>query len=153
MCSIIFNLFLYRFKIHCFWVFDEASFFFDDLCSFPKALHSRLYIDMSQWERTCLPMWEMPSDAGFDSSVRKSSRSRKWQPDPVFFPGKFRRQRTLLGYSPWGLKDTDTIEHAHTHTHTHTHTTTLLINKYTKWVIFICVVKKHPYYSNSLLSQ
>ena len=32
-------------------------------------------------------------------------------------------QRSLLDYSPWGCKESDTTERAHTHTHTHTHTT------------------------------
>ena len=31
-------------------------------------------------------------------------------------------QRSLMGYSPWGLKESDTPERTHTHTHTHTHT-------------------------------
>ena len=30
---------------------------------------------------------------------------RKWQPTPVFLPGKSRGQRNLPGYSPWGLKE------------------------------------------------
>ena len=30
--------------------------------------------------------------------------SRKRQPTPVFLPGKFHGQRSLEGYSPWGLK-------------------------------------------------
>ena len=31
-------------------------------------------------------------------------------------------QRSLLGYSPWGHKESDMTEHfTHTHTHTHTH--------------------------------
>ena len=29
------------------------------------------------------------------------SRLRKWQPTPVFLPGKFCGQRSLLGYSSW----------------------------------------------------
>ena len=29
---------------------------------------------------------------------------RKWQPAPVFLPGKSHGQRSLAGYSPWGLK-------------------------------------------------
>ena len=40
---------------------------------------------------------------------------RKWQPTPVFLPGKFHRQRSLVGYSPWGRKELDIIEHTHTH--------------------------------------
>ena len=31
--------------------------------------------------------------------------SRKWQPAPVFLPGKYQGQRSLVGYSPWGHKD------------------------------------------------
>ena len=27
---------------------------------------------------------------------------RKWQPTPVFLPGKFREERSLAGHSPWG---------------------------------------------------
>ena len=29
---------------------------------------------------------------------------RKWQPAPVFLPGESHGQRSLVGYSPWGLK-------------------------------------------------
>ena len=49
--------------------------------------------------------------------VGKIPWRRKWQPTPVFLPGKFHRQRNLAGYSLWGHKELDT----HTHTHTHTH--------------------------------
>ena len=35
---------------------------------------------------------------------------RKWQPTPVFSPGKFHAQRSLAGYSPWGHKESDTTE-------------------------------------------
>ena len=37
---------------------------------------------------------------------------RKWQPTPVFLPGKSHGQRSLVGYSPWGHKDLHTTEHA-----------------------------------------
>ena len=30
--------------------------------------------------------------------------SRNWQPTPVFLPEKSHGQRSLAGYSPWGLK-------------------------------------------------
>ena len=30
--------------------------------------------------------------------------SRKWQPSPVFLPGKFHGQRSLAGYGRWGCK-------------------------------------------------
>ena len=33
-----------------------------------------------------------------------------WQPTPVFLPGESHGQRSLLGYSPWGCIESDTIE-------------------------------------------
>ena len=42
--------------------------------------------------------------------------SRKWQPTPVFLPGKSHGQTSLEGYSPWGRKESNMTEHAHTHT-------------------------------------
>ena len=41
---------------------------------------------------------------GFDLWVWKLPWRRKWQPTPVFLPGKLRDQRSLVGYSPWGCK-------------------------------------------------
>ena len=38
---------------------------------------------------------------------------RKWQSTPVFLPGKFHRQRSLEGYSPWGFKELDMIKWLH----------------------------------------
>ena len=52
---------------------------------------------------------------GFDPWVRKIPWKKKWQPDLVFLPGKFHGQRNLVGYSPWGHKESDTTE-ATTHT-------------------------------------
>ena len=41
--------------------------------------------------------------------------SRKWQPTPVFLPGKSHGQRSLVGYSLWCCEELDTTEHTHTH--------------------------------------
>ena len=38
---------------------------------------------------------------------------RKWQPTPVLLPGKFHGQRSLVSYSPWGRKESDTTEQLH----------------------------------------
>ena len=59
---------------------------------------------------------------GFGPWVGKIPWSTKWQPAPVFLPGKFHGQRSLVGYSMWGCKKSDTTEWLSTHTHTHTHT-------------------------------
>ena len=48
---------------------------------------------------------------GFNSWVGKIPWSRKWQPTPVFLPGKFHGQR-----SPWGHKELDTTGWLSTHT-------------------------------------
>ena len=36
------------------------------------------------------------------------------EPTPVFLPGEFHRQRNLVGYSPWGHKESDTTRTQHT---------------------------------------
>ena len=46
----------------------------------------------------------------FDAWVRKISWRKKWQPIPVFLPGKSNGQRSLAAYSPWGRKELDTTE-------------------------------------------
>ena len=40
----------------------------------------------------------------FNPWVGKISWRRKWQPTPVFSPGKSHGQRSLAGYSPWDHK-------------------------------------------------
>ena len=73
-----------------------------------------------QW-RTCL----------FNPWARKIPWRRKWQPTPVFLPENSCRQRSLVGYSPWGHKESDMNEQLSTHVHacTHTHTKSLPNNR------------------------
>ena len=47
----------------------------------------------------------------FDPWAVKVPWSRKWQPTPVFLPGESHGQRSLVGYSPWGHKESDMTEH------------------------------------------
>ena len=37
-------------------------------------------------------------------------RRREWLPTPVFLPEKSHGRRSLAGYSPWGLKESDMTE-------------------------------------------
>ena len=37
------------------------------------------------------------------------------KPTPVLLPGKFNGQRSLVGCSPWGRKESDTTEQLHFH--------------------------------------
>ena len=48
----------------------------------------------------------LPANAGDVGSPGKIPWRRKWQPTPVFLPGKSNGQRNLMGYSPWGHKRT-----------------------------------------------
>ena len=44
---------------------------------------------------------------GFSLWAGKISRRRKWQPLPVFLPGKSHGQRSLVVYGPWGHNELD----------------------------------------------
>ena len=77
------------------------------LYSIYGTLISRLYLD-----------WGFPSGSedkasacnagdGFNPWVGKIPWRRKWQPTPVFLPGESHGQRSLVGYSPWGHKESD----------------------------------------------
>ena len=58
---------------------------------------------------------------GLDPWVRKIRWRRAWKPTPVFLPGESHGQRSLVGYSPWGHKESDMTEQL-THTCVHVHT-------------------------------
>ena len=62
---------------------------------------------------------------GFDSRVGKISWRRAWKSTPVFVPGEFYGERSLVGYSPLGHKEldmTETTEHGHENTYIYIHT-------------------------------
>ena len=50
-----------------------------------------------------------------DLWVERTPWRKKWQPTPVFLPGEAHGQRSLVGYSPWGWKDSDMTERQYTH--------------------------------------
>ena len=70
-----------------------------------------------------------PASAGDLGSIPMSGRSlrRKWQLTQVFLPGKSHAQRSLVGYSPWGYKESDTTEQLPACTHTCSGMTGVLI--------------------------
>ena len=57
----------------------------------------------------------MTSQSRFDPQGGKMPWRREWQPTPVFLPAEFHGQRNLVGYSPWGCKESDMAEQL-THT-------------------------------------
>ena len=59
-------------------------------------------------------------NAGDPGSIPGSGKipwRRIWQSTPVLLPGKSHGQRSVVGYSPWGLKESDTTEQLHIHTY------------------------------------
>ena len=82
--------------------------------AFPHQISRRLYILL-------LPRWSSGKESTcqcrrckrcrFDSWVQKIPWSRKWQLTPIFLPEKFHGQRSPVGYSPWGRKESDMTEH------------------------------------------
>ena len=45
-----------------------------------------------------------------DPWVGKIFWRKEWLPTPVFLPGEFHGPRTVMGYSQWGHKESDTNE-------------------------------------------
>ena len=65
---------------------------------------------------TCFPggsvVKNLPAKTGHGliPSVEKISWRKKWQPTPVFLPGKFHGWRSLAGYCPGASKEMDTTQ-------------------------------------------
>ena len=74
----------------------------------------RIHICVYTYTCMCLCWWLSGQEStcqckrwGFNPSVGKIPWRRAWQPTPVFLPGESHGQRSLPGYSPWGLKESD----------------------------------------------
>ena len=83
--------------------------------SFATSNKTTVMSELCRWLRGELSACQCsrPRRRGFDPWVRKIPWSRKWQPIPIFLPGKFHGQRSLAGYSPWGHKESDKTENPH----------------------------------------
>ena len=51
----------------------------------------------------------------FKHSSQVIFRYRQWESSPELLPGKSHGRRSLVGYSPWGRKESDTTERLHFH--------------------------------------
>ena len=83
------------------WLSNEATATWIYICNlwvifFPGGSDGKA----SAWDRT----W-----------VRKFPWKGKQQPAPVPLPGKFHGQRSPVGYSPWGCRESDTAKQLHFH--------------------------------------
>ena len=95
-----------RFYIYTFNI--QYLFFLTSLCmTGSRFIHitSTYSISFNGWVIFhCGLPWCLQWRYWFDSWVGKVPQRRKWQPTPVFLPGKSHGQRSLAGYSPWGRK-------------------------------------------------
>ena len=55
----------------------------------------------------------LSSFRGLNCDLLKLRGRRQWQPTPVLFPRKSHGQRSLVGYSRWGCKESDTTKQLH----------------------------------------
>ena len=90
------------------------------LCAVQSAHFHKPHFDTSQCQflsslvgQTVKHLPTMWKTTGFSPWVRKISWRRKWQPTPVFLPGKSHGRRSLVGYCPWGRKESDTTGRLH----------------------------------------
>ena len=72
--------------------------------SSPKDLNRASLV--AQWQRICLSVQE----TWVQSLGREDPWRKKWQSTPVFLPGTSHGQRSLVGDSPWDLKELDMSE-------------------------------------------
>ena len=73
--------------------------------------YSILFMKWLRLQRICLQCGR----PGFDPWVGKIPWRRKWQPTPVFLPGKSHGQKSLVGYSPWGRRVRHSLATIRTH--------------------------------------
>ena len=52
-------------------------------------------------------------DLGLIPGLGRSPGEGNGNPLQDYLPGKFHRQKSLVGYSPWGCKESDTTERLH----------------------------------------
>ena len=57
-----------------------------------------------------LPVMQEGQEIQLQSLGWEDPLERAWQPTPVFLPGEVHGQRSLVGYSPRGLKESDTTQ-------------------------------------------
>ena len=92
----------------------------EQFADFYKALHNltHLYLFIYLFYASLVAQMVKSSDchAGDPGSIHGSGKipwRRKWHPTPVLLPGKFCGWKNLVGYSPWGGKQSDTTERLH----------------------------------------
>ena len=83
----------------------------------PSVLHNiKVFSNESALHTRWLKYWSFSfsiSPSNEYSGLISFNRRRKWQSTPVLLPGKSHGQRSLIGYSPWGHRESDKTERLH----------------------------------------
>ena len=110
------------FDLHCsnnewcwiyLYVFISHPYVFFEECQFGSIAHFLilLFLFLVLSHMNCLYILEInPLSVVLFSIIFSHSWRRKRQSTPVFMPGKSHGPRSLVGYNPWGLKESDTTE-------------------------------------------
>ena len=70
-----------------------------------------------KWQRFCNHRKRYPIYKAYLQSNYKFVEYISWQPTPVSLSGESYGQRSLVGQSPWGRKESDMTEHTRVHTY------------------------------------
>ena len=123
-----------------------------------KLLWEYLVFYLSLSHKYSLPWWLCGKEptcqcrrCRFNSWVRKIPWRRKWQPTPVFLPGESHGQRSLVGYSPWGCKESDTTEQLNNRS-IHGHLTVWLSKRFKEHIMYQKCAWYYPNTSESTTS-
>ena len=107
-----FFLILWSFLLKSAFFMGYFCFHLSHLCNLCRYF---LFVKGLPWWLRQLSVCLQCGRPGFDPWVGKIPWRRKWQSTPVLLPGKSHGQRSLVGYSPWGRKESDTTERLHFH--------------------------------------
>ena len=99
----------FSFSFQVFFVLDSdplcthvfAKVFIEQSCQFPLGVY---FEKVSLISRLGFPGGPVVKNSPVSAGDGKISCRRKWQPSPVFLPGKFHGQRSPVGCSPWVAK-------------------------------------------------
>ena len=110
-----------RFELHKTRMFPDYQFCMIKVIYISYLVRVIHIYEFPQWlnskESTCNE--GNTGDKGSIPGLGRFPRRRKWQPTPVFLPGKSRGQRSLVGYSLECLKESDTAKPLSTVQYTH----------------------------------
>ena len=73
-------------------------------------------ISLQWWSLLRFPQLRAQHHQGLVGNSSQPGREKscifksEWQPTPVFLPGESHKQRRLVGYHPWGRKESDITE-------------------------------------------